>query len=129
MAMCAAGEEAIAAARDGQGPRFIEAVTYRLGDHTTSDDASRYRSVDEVQAHWKEEPIARLRAYLVGEKMWGKADEERLATECHDRVEAAVERYLAAAPRRPETMFDHLYADLPEVYAAQRRELAGEHDA
>jgi 2-oxoisovalerate dehydrogenase E1 component alpha subunit len=128
VAMRAAAEEAIAAARDGKGPRFIEAVTYRLGDHTTSDDASRYRSVDDVQAHWKEEPIARLRAYLVGRKMWSKADEERLATECHDRVEAAVERYLATAPRRPETMFDHLYADLPEVYAAQRRELAGEHD-
>ena len=129
VAMRAAAGEAIAAARDGKGPRLIEAVTYRLGDHTTSDDASRYRSVDEVQAHWKEEPIARLRAYLVGQKMWGKADEERLATECHDRVEAAVERYLATAPRRPETMFDHLYADLPEVYAAQHRELAGEHDA
>jgi pyruvate dehydrogenase E1 component alpha subunit len=129
VAMRAAAEEAIAAARDGKGPHFIEAVTYRLGDHTTSDDASRYRSADEVQAHWKEEPIARLRAYLVGQKMWGKADEERLATECHERVEAAVERYLATAPRRPETMFDHLYADLPEVYTAQRRELAGEHDA
>lgn len=129
VAMRAAAEEAIRAARDGKGPRFIEAVTYRLGDHTTSDDASRYRSVDEVQAHWKEEPIARLRAYLVGQKMWGKADEERLATECHDRVEVAVERYLATAPRRPETIFDHLYAVLPEVYAAQRRELAGGHDA
>jgi pyruvate dehydrogenase E1 component alpha subunit len=61
VAMRAAAEEAIAAARDGKGPRFIEALTYRLGDHTTSDDASRYRSADEVQAHWKEEPIARLR--------------------------------------------------------------------
>ena len=60
VAVRAAAEEAIAAARDGEGPRFIEAVTYRLGDHTTSDDASRYRSAEEVQAHWKEEPIARL---------------------------------------------------------------------
>jgi 2-oxoisovalerate dehydrogenase E1 component alpha subunit len=63
VAVRAAAEEAIAAARDGKGPRFIEAVTYRLGDHTTSDDASRYRSADEVQAHWKEEPITRLRTY------------------------------------------------------------------
>ena len=129
VAMRAAAEEAIAAARDGKGPHFIEAVTYRLGDHTTSDDASRYRSADEVQAHWKEEPIARLRAYLVGQKMWGKADEERLATECHERVEAAVERYLATAPRRPDSMFEHLYANLPDAYAAQRHELAGEDDA
>jgi len=128
VAMRAAAEEAIAAARDGKGPRLIEAVTYRLGDHTTSDDASRYRSAEEVQAHWKEEPVTRLRSYLVGQKMWSKADEEQLAAECHERVEAAAERYLATAPRRPETMFDHLYADLPEIYAAQRRELAGEHD-
>ncbi|BBB98959.1 2-oxoisovalerate dehydrogenase E1 component alpha subunit [Bradyrhizobium japonicum] len=129
VAMRAAAEEAIAAARDGKGPHFIEAVTYRLGDHTTSDDALRYRSAEEVQAHWKEEPIARLRSYLVGRKMWTKADEERLAAECHERIEAAVERYLKTPPRRAETMFDNLYADLPEAYAAQRRELAGEDDA
>jgi 2-oxoisovalerate dehydrogenase E1 component alpha subunit len=129
VAVRAAAEEAITAARDGKGPRFIEAVTYRLGDHTTSDDASRYRLADEVQAHWKEEPITRLRTYLVGQKMWTKADEERLAAECHERIEAAVERYLTMEPRRPETIFDHLYADLPEAYAVQRRELAGENDA
>lgn len=128
VALRAAAAEAIAAARDGKGPRFIEAVTYRLGDHTTSDDASRYRSAEEVQAHWKQEPIARLRSYLVRQKMWSKADEEQLAAECHERIEAAVERYLTTPPRRPETMFDHLYADLPEAYAAQRRELSGEHD-
>jgi pyruvate dehydrogenase E1 component alpha subunit len=128
VAVRAAAEDAIAAARDGQGPRFIEAVTYRLGDHTTSDDASRYRPEEEVQARWKEEPIARLRAFLAGQKMWSKADEERLAAECHERVEAAVERYLATEPRQPETMFDHLYADLPEAYVAQRRQLAGEGD-
>jgi len=129
VAMRAAAEEAIAAARDDKGPRFIEAVTYRLGDHTTSDDASRYRSAAEVQAHWKEEPIARLRNSLVRQKMWSKADEEQLAAECHERVEAAVERYLATSPRRPETMFDHLYANLPDAYAAQRHELARKDDA
>lgn len=128
VALRAAAAEAIAAARDGKGPRFIEAVTYRLGDHTTSDDASRYRSAEEVQAHWKQEPIVRLRSYLVRQKMWSKADEEQLAAECHERIEAAVERYLATEPRRPETMFDHLYADLPEAYAAQRGELSGEQD-
>src|SRR2546429_1828910 len=126
VAVRAAAEDAIAAARDGQGPRFIEALTYRLGDHTTSDDASRYRREEEVQARWKEEPIARLRAFLAGQKMWSKADEEQLAAECHDRVEAAVERYLATEPRGGETMFDHLYADLPEAYVAQRRQLPRE---
>src|SRR5215510_4886672 len=79
VAMRAAAEDACAAARDGNGPRFIEAVAYRLGDHTTSDDASRYRSAEEVQAHWKEEPVTRLRSYLVRQKIWSKADEEQLA--------------------------------------------------
>src|SRR5512145_2623786 len=68
VAMRDAADEALAAARRGDGPRLIEAVTYRLGDHTTADDASRYRPPEEVQARWKEEPIARLRAYLVGQQ-------------------------------------------------------------
>jgi pyruvate dehydrogenase E1 component alpha subunit len=129
IAVRAAAEAAVAATRSGQGPRLIEAVTYRLGDHTTADDAARYRPPEEVQAHWKEEPIARLRAYLAGAKVWGKADEEALSAECQSQVEAAVERYLAITPRAPETMFDHLYAELPRVYRSQRDELRGAADA
>src|SRR5713226_6689843 len=129
LAVRAAAEEAIAVARAGGGPRLIEAVTYRLGDHTTADDAARYRPPEEVQARWKEEPIARLRSYLVGRKAWGKSQEEQLAAECQERVEAAVERYLATGPRAPQTMFDHLYAELPAVYAGQRQELEQASDA
>jgi pyruvate dehydrogenase E1 component alpha subunit len=129
LAVRAAAEAAIAAARAGKGPRLVEAVTYRLGDHTTADDASRYRSPEEVQARWKEDPAARLRTYLVGQKAWGKADEERLSAECQQQVEVAVERYLATRPRSPETMFDHLYAALPRAYRSQRDELKGAPDA
>src|SRR6266852_3742253 len=125
VAMHAAAAEAIAAARNGQGPRFIEAMTYRLGDHTTADDAGRYRPPEEVQGRWKEEPIARLRAYLVSQRAWGKAQEEQLVSECQKQIEAAIERYLASAPRAPATMFDHLYAELPRAYASQRAELKG----
>jgi len=125
IAVRAAAEDAIAQARAGAGPRLIEAVTYRLSDHTTADDAARYRPPEEVQARWKEEPIARLRAYLVGQIAWGKAQEEELAAECQKQIEAAIERYLASAPRAPETMFDHLYAELPPTYAGQRAELSG----
>src|SRR6516162_3313061 len=56
----AAAEDGIAQARAGAGPRLIEALTYRLSDHTTADDAARYRPPEEVQARWKEEPISRL---------------------------------------------------------------------
>lgn len=129
IAVRAAAERAIAAARAGKGPSFIEAVTYRLCDHTTADDATRYRQAEEVQARWKEEPIARLRAYLVNKKAWSKENEEKLSAECHERVEAAVARYLAITPRPPASMFDHLYAELPRAYAGQRDELEGTSDA
>ncbi len=125
VAMHAAAEEAIEAARSGRGPRFIEAVTYRLGDHTTADDAARYRPTEEVQARWKEEPIGRLRSFLADQNAWSKTDEEQLSAECQQKIDEAVERYLALKPRPPETMFDHLYAELPRAYAAQRRELEG----
>ena len=124
IAVHAAALDAIGHARAGQGPRLIEAITYRLGDHTTADDAGRYRPPAEVQAHWKEEPIARFRSYLVGQHAWSKAEEEALTADCQKRVESAVERYLASAPRPPETMFDHLYAALPRAYAVQRQELS-----
>src|SRR2546426_5887731 len=123
VAMRTAAEEALAAARAGNGPRFIEALTYRLSDHTTADDAARYRPPEEVQARWKEEPIARLRAYLVSRNAWSKSEEEQLAAACQEDVETAVERYLATGPRVPATMFDHLYAALPRAYAGQRQEL------
>jgi pyruvate dehydrogenase E1 component alpha subunit len=123
IAMHAAAAAAIERARAGGGPHLIEAVTYRLSDHTTADDAARYRPPQEVQARWKEEPIARLRTYLVTQNAWGKSQEEALVAECQERVEAAVERYLTIGPRPPETMFDHLYAELPQVYAGQRQEV------
>src|SRR5712691_5345754 len=129
IAVRAAADEAIEHARAGKGPHFIEALTYRLGDHTTADDAARYRAPEDVQKRWKEEPIARLRAYLVGQNRWDKAREETLTSECQQEIEAAVERYLATPARAPETMFDNLYAEVPGVYAGQRRELKGASDA
>lgn len=59
------------------------------------------------------------------QKVWGKAEEERLAAECQERVEAAAERYLATPPRAPETIFDHLYAELPNAYVKQRDDVKG----
>src|SRR5262249_30694924 len=106
-----------------------EALTYRLSDHTTADDAARYRPPEEVQARWKEEPIARLRAYLVSQNAWGKAEEEQLAAECQKQIEAAIERYLASAPRARERMFDPPSAEPPAAYAGQRAELSGGSDA
>ncbi|MEW5963051.1 MAG: pyruvate dehydrogenase (acetyl-transferring) E1 component subunit alpha [Pseudomonadota bacterium] len=115
--------EAVARARAGEGASCIEALTYRLGDHTTADDARRYRSDEEVQAAWKNEPIARLRRYLVDTGVWTKLQEEQLLAEVQARMDLAAEHYLALAPRAPASMFGHLYKTLPAAYQAQRREL------
>lgn len=122
VAMRDAVARALARARAGEGATLIEAVTYRLGDHTTSDDASRYRAPEEVSPHWAEEPIARLRAFLVERGGWSKDDEEALIGACRAEIEAAAEQYLATPPAPPDTMFDHLYAALPAAFEAQRRE-------
>jgi pyruvate dehydrogenase E1 component alpha subunit len=107
-------------ARQGR-PQLVEALTYRLGDHTTADDARRYRDDAEVSARWQEEPILRLRNYLVGRVWWSKADEEALIKEVRTAVDAAAEDYLALPPQDPVSMFDHLYETLPHALAEQRR--------
>ena len=112
---------ALTNARSGGGPHLIEALTYRLGDHTTADDASRYRNGSEVSARWAEEPIARLRNYLVAERMWAKADEEQLLAEITLTIERAAETYLATPPQSPEAMFDFTYATLPRDLADERQ--------
>jgi pyruvate dehydrogenase E1 component alpha subunit len=121
--------KAVEQARAGDGPTLLEAITYRLGDHTTADDASRYRDDAEVSAHWKEEPILRLRKYLTDGGHWARKDEDRLLEEAGAEVERAAEAYLATPPRAPESIFDHLYAELPRQLDEQRKEVAeGGHD-
>ena len=115
-----AAAEAINAVRSGGGPSLIEALTYRLSDHTTADDASRYRNEAEVSAQWATNPIPRLRDYLGAQGWWTKEDEEALLADCAARVEAAKDEYLATAPARPDSMFEHLYESLPEQMAAQK---------
>jgi pyruvate dehydrogenase E1 component alpha subunit len=114
--------DALDRARRGLGPSLIEAVTYRLCDHTTADDASRYRDDSEVSAHWPAEPLVRLRNYLFGRGLWSKRDEEALLQECADAVERAADDFLSTPPPEPQAMFDYVYAapdaDLIEQRAA-----------
>ncbi|WP_246479773.1 pyruvate dehydrogenase (acetyl-transferring) E1 component subunit alpha [Kaustia mangrovi] len=118
--------DAIARAREGAGPTLIEALTYRLGDHTTADDARRYRSDEEVSGHWKEEPLTRLRTYLANEGHWDKDREEALIREVRQRIDEAAEHYLATPPQLPEAMFAHLFATLPAPLEDQVRSLGGD---
>jgi pyruvate dehydrogenase E1 component alpha subunit len=106
-------------ARRGDGPTLVEALSYRLGDHTTADDASRYRDPEIVQHQWESEPIARLRKYLTSIGAWDKAREEALTKVASEQVEAAVQEYLSVAPPDASAMFAHLYAALPHALDEQ----------
>jgi len=117
--------EAMERARNGGGPTLIEALSYRLADHTTADDASRYRSADEVAAAWKREPIGRLRNFLLAQGVWSRTEEESLLRSCSEQIQAAVQAYLASPPPQPAQMFDHLHAALPAAWAWQREEALG----
>jgi len=118
-------DQALAKARSGSGPTLVEAITYRLSDHTTADDASRYRSPDELAEAWKREPVLRLRTYLTGLGAWDKAKEDALLKECNEQVQAAAQAYLDTPPPTAEQMFDHLYAQLPAALARQRAAALG----
>jgi 2-oxoisovalerate dehydrogenase E1 component alpha subunit len=112
--------EALARARRGEGPTLIEAVTYRLSDHTTADDASRYREAGEVKDAWKIEPLLRLRKYLIDTGAWDETRESALKEECAREVETAVERYLNAPKPAVDSMFDYMYARMPARLIEQR---------
>jgi 2-oxoisovalerate dehydrogenase E1 component alpha subunit len=116
---------AVAKARAGGGPHLIEALTYRLSDHTTADDARRYRSDSDVSRHWAEDPITRLRNFLVGRGIWAKTDEERLLAEVSAEVEKAAETYLTTPPQDPATIFDFTYETLPKDLVEQRQAALG----
>jgi 2-oxoisovalerate dehydrogenase E1 component subunit alpha len=112
--------EAVECARAGGGASLIEAITYRLGDHTTSDDASRYRDDASVTPHWADEPAIRLRKYLVASAQWSKQDEEKLLAETQAEIDKAADAYLSTPPQDAGSIFDHTFAQLPADLAKQR---------
>ena len=120
IAMRAVMDHAIKRARHGHGGTVVEAVTYRLSDHTTADDARRYRGEEEVKAAWAREPLKRLRNYLVALGAWDDAREEAWKAECGVKVDAEINAYLETKPQPVEAMFDYLYADMPADVRAQR---------
>lgn len=111
---------ALARARQGLGPSLIEAVTYRLCDHTTSDDARRYRDDAEVSRHWPAEPLLRLRNFLVNGGHWDKDKEEALLHECASAVEKAAEDYLGTMAQPIAANFNYTYAEMPTELVEQR---------
>ena len=123
LACLAVTRKAMQAAREGQGPTLIEAFTYRMGAHTTTDDPTRYRTSDELDMWKAREPIGRYRAFLEQAGLWSQELERDVQAEA-DRVAAEVRATVEAMPDPPlSDLVDHVYADPPETLLAQWRQL------
>jgi 2-oxoisovalerate dehydrogenase E1 component alpha subunit len=124
LASFAVTRKALDSARLGEGPMLIEAYTYRMGAHTTSDDPSRYRIASEVEAWQAKDPIKRVRRLLENESM---ADTDFFADVDADAAKQAVElreRVLAMPDPQPLTLFDHVYPEGDPTLDEQREQYA-----
>ncbi len=111
-------------ARQGQGPTLVEAYTYRMGAHTSSDDPTRYRISSEVEAWQAKDPILRLRRFLdkqgLGDEgFFAEVDEQARAEALHLR-----ERVLAMPDPEPLGLFDHVYPNGSPLVDEERARFA-----
>ena len=111
-AVYAVTKEAVDRARAGGGPCFIEAVTYRIGAHTTADDPTRYRDAKEVEEWRQRDPIDRVRRYLVARGLWSEAEEEKLQEELSAEIEAAIEAVEKMPSPDPDHVFRYTFAEM-----------------
>jgi pyruvate dehydrogenase E1 component alpha subunit len=125
-AVYAAASEAIERTRRGEGPWLIEAVTYRLGDHTTADDASRYRAEEELEKWEGRDPILRLRRYLVEQELWDDDQETVLIEEASSWVDTQVKALEGMEPQSPEEIFTSMYSAMPPHLVEQMQSLLEE---
>jgi len=126
LAVYSAVRDALAKARAGEGPTLIEAVTYRQGAHTTTDDPSKYRDEAEVEAWLQHDPVVRTREYLAERHGWTDADEEALREETRAYVAEQVAAAEEASGLDAAELFAHVFAEEPARFAAQRDAMVDE---
>jgi 2-oxoisovalerate dehydrogenase E1 component alpha subunit len=119
--------EALELARNNNQPCIVEAISYRLGDHTTADDASRYRDPEECEAAKKLEPLIRFKAYLQNELEWSDSEDEATYAHCNDQVKTAIEAYKAFPAQAAGEFFDYMFAKPTMDLQKQKREWLDEH--
>lgn len=114
-------KEAVHRARNGEGPALIEAVTFRHGPHTTSDDPTRYRNQEEVGQWLAKDPITRFRKYLMNRELWDDAQEEAVRKEAAQRIEQAVIEAENTPKSKLTDAFDLVYTEMPPSLREQRQ--------
>jgi pyruvate dehydrogenase E1 component alpha subunit len=111
---------AVARARAGEGPTLIEARTYRMGPHNTSDDPTRYVDPVELDEHRAFDPIERVRRHLTAQGLVDEASEDALVQELRAEVDAAFAEAQESAPPGADGIFDHVWARPPARFDDQR---------
>lgn len=122
--MYRATREALENARKGK-PTLIEAYTYRLGDHTTSDDASKYRAQAEVDLWKKKDPVDRLRKHMEAHGSWSAKEEQLLLKQVEKEVNDAVAKMEKIKPRAPLDIFSYQYAEMTPALKEQWKDHFG----
>ncbi len=113
LAVVAAVREAQHRARAGEGPTLVEAVTYRLGPHSSSDDPTRYRDEKEVEVWRRRDPNEILRNHLVARGIWDGEADQRLLQELDDAITEAVHAVERAPPPPIDALFSDVYEETP----------------
>lgn len=121
-AVYAATKEALDRARAGEGPTLIEAYTYRLGAHTTSDDPTKYREDSEVEKWKPKDPIRRMKAYLISRGIWSDEQDEALAEEYGQYALEVFRKVEAEGEPRVEDLFKYTYSEMPDHLREQYAE-------
>jgi len=124
IAVIKAVEEALEKARKGE-PVLIEAETYRLEDHTTSDDSTRYRDQEEVEKWKKKDPLKRFREYLKQHGIWNE-ELENFEEEAEEKVDEAAEKALNADDPEFDELFDYVYDEMPDLLQKEKEHLKEE---
>ncbi len=129
LAVYQATKEAVARARNGEGPTLIEAVTFRMGAHSTSDDPSRYVPEDEYKEWEAKDPLARFEKYLLKHGILDKDVMARMAKDAEQEVAQAIKNAEAADPHPPvDSLFDDVYAELPPILEEQREQMRADYN-
>ncbi len=120
LAMYAVTLEAATRARNGEGPTLIEAYTYRLGPHTTSDDPSIYRTDEEVVSWRQKDPLKRFRLYLINKKIWSDEQEVKLQTELEEYVTETFKKVENSDNPTIDDVFDYTFSSNPQDLISQK---------
>ena len=123
LAVYKAVSEAASKGRSGNGPTFIEAVTYRIGPHTSSDDPTRYRPKNELEEWKKRDPTSRFEKYLINRKTISENHRGKILEKFNKKIDDLIANAEKIASPKLETMFSDVYRDIPPHLREQMEEL------